>query len=318
VTTETRQQRRYPWIAALLSLITPGLGHIYCGELAKGLLLAFLYAVLLPLCASVGAWISLPSACGIPCSMEYGVLVALAAVFVLWIAAVVSSFRSALRTRYDYKRKEYNKWGVYLLLFLTFSGSSIAAAFSIRAGLVVPFRIPTASNYPTLVKGDQFFANKIVYWRQEPRRGDLVVFDSGQYRNGRRDLYIKRIVAIGGDTVEIRNNSLFINGTQLYRDEILERTEEAQKREYPGRVYMEENDGASYMICLLDKPSSYKYTTNFPHMVVPQGHCFLLGDNRNLSKDSRYAGTSPLSSIVGRADFRYYPAQSWRRFGRIQ
>lgn len=166
---------------------------------------------------------------------------------------------------------------------------AILLAVVIRTVFFAPFRIPTGSMRPTLMEGDRILVNKIVYgvrvpftrWRvippfREPRRGDLVVFRSP---DGRRD-FIKRLVAAGGDEVEIRDLHLWVNGRPL--------TDPPVFRELV--YYNREPYGE------LGKP-----------IVIPPDHYFFLGDNSAQSRDSRYFGPLPKWHLVGRAFVIVWP-----------
>lgn len=149
----------------------------------------------------------------------------------------------------------------------------VAAAFVlallIQQFVVKPFGIPSESMEPTLLKGDRVLVNRLAYRFGEPQRGDIVVFRPPL---GRED-YIKRIVAVGGDTVAVRGGKLFING-------------EAQEE-----PYLKEQ----------------KIQGQFDEVVVPEGSYFMMGDNRNNSGDSRVFGPVEKGSILGKAFLVYWP-----------
>ena len=138
------------------------------------------------------------------------------------------------------------------------------------------------SMYPTLQEKDRLFANKISLYLSGPDRGDVVVLKAPDSPG--KD-YIKRVIAVGGDTVEIKDGKVYLN-------------EELLKEDY------------------IDK-DSYTNVYSQSYWNVPEGQVFLLGDNRGegASKDSRYFGCIPLDSIKGITIFRYFPLDS--RFGKI-
>jgi len=162
------------------------------------------------------------------------------------------------------------------------------AALLIRTLLFAPFMIPTGSMRPTLMEGDRILVNKIVYGVRvpfsgqrflrfkAPRRGDLVVFRSPDRT---RD-YIKRLVAVGGDTVEIRQGRLWLN------DQLVNEPEAFQELAYYNR-------GA--------------YGQEGKKITVPEGHFFFLGDNSASSRDSRYFGYLPEVHLIGRAFVIVWP-----------
>ncbi len=154
---------------------------------------------------------------------------------------------------------------------------ALIVALVIRAFFLQAFFIPSASMADTLVVDDRVLVNKLSYDFAEVSRGDIVVFerpDEG-IDDGINDL-IKRVVGLEGERVEVRNSSLVINGTPL---------EES---------YIEE--GETY--------------PDFGPVTVPEGHVFVMGDNRDDSRDSRAFGPVPESEIVGRAFIRIWPITS--------
>ena len=217
-----------------------------------------------------------------------------------------------------YQLKDYNNRIVYILLLLLITTGSAGSAFYLRGQLLEAFRIPVASNYPTILPGDRILANKIAYKSSDPKRGDLIVFINPA---NRRQNYIKRIVGLPGDTVEIRDNVVYINDRKLeirkLDDSSLDKIRiKIQGKLLEGDVYEETNVDAKYKI-LLAKPPHDKTSPDFAQITVPKHHCFVLGDNRNNSFDSRNFGAVPLATIKGRADYLYWCAKDWSRFGRL-
>jgi len=306
-----RTKRRKPLTAAVLSLIMPGLGHVYCGRIVKGIILAFLGSILVPV---IFGTLSVSHS-------SVRVAVIIAALFmsvVVELVAIIDSWYTARHTAPDYTLKDYNKWYVYLILILMSTGNSTQISFNVRANLVEAFRVPVASNYPTIIPNDRFLANKLAYENCDPERGDLIVFVSTE---NRRVNYIKRVVAVAGDTVEIRNRQLYINGEKVERHKLprsaLDNIRiEVKGQPLEGEVFEEINGDAKYTI-FLAKPAHDEASPDFAAITVPEHHCFVLGDNRSLSRDSRHFGTVPLATVKGRADYLYCPAKDWSRFGRI-
>jgi signal peptidase I len=154
-------------------------------------------------------------------------------------------------------------WMGQLVLLLV---AAAVLAFGVRTFLVQPFLIPSSSMEGTLIVGDTVLVNMSAYWFAEPAPGDIVVFVSP--RDASTDL-IKRVVAVGGDTVDIRDGVVYINGTRLVEPYVNTR--------YPDHYYA-------------DAP-----------LTVPQDMVYVLGDNRANSADSRFVGPQPLSALIGKA-----------------
>lgn len=144
-------------------------------------------------------------------------------------------------------------------------------ALIIRSFLFTPFYIPSPSMEPTLYPGDRIIVNRLAYRLGEPQRGDIVVF---RYPLDPSRDYVKRVVAVGGDIVEVRDNVLYING--------------------------QPQPPASYL------PPGVVYS-DFGPIKVPPNNYFMMGDNRNNSADSRVWGTLDRKLIIGKAVLVYWP-----------
>jgi len=305
------KNRRWPWLAVTLSVIMAGLGHIYCGRFVKGLVLTFLSCILIPVISGI-------LSVGHSSVRIVVIITALLASSVVWLFAIIDSGYTAKRTADSYTPKDYNRWYVYVILVMMGTGGSSQIAFNVRATLLEAFRVPSASNYPTIELNDRLLANKIAYKNSDPKRGDLIVFLNPE---DRQENYIKRVVAIAGDTVEIKDGQLYINDEKLQRQVLAQSTLDNIRVEVAGEplegdVFYETNGNAKYKIFLAGPPHN-QASSDFAKITVPEHHCFVLGDNRNLSRDSRHFGPIPLATVKGRADYLYWPAKDWSRFGRI-
>jgi len=303
--------RRKPSAAIALSLIMPGLGHIYCGRIVKGIILAFLSSIFIPI---IFGTLSVSHS-----AVRIAVIISsLFASLVVWLIATIDSWYTARQAKESYVFKDYNRWYVYIILILMSTGGSIQIAFHIRSTLVQAFIVPTASNYPAIVPGDRFLANKLAYKTTDPQRGDIVVFPNPQ---NRRQKQVKRVVGLAGDTVEIKNGQLYINDEKLPREKLPQSTLENIKVKIKGQplegdIFYETNGNAKYKIFMAKSPLD-KTPPDFARITIPKSHCFVLGDNRNMTYDSRNYGSVPLATIIGRADYLYFPAKDFSRFGRF-
>jgi len=151
----------------------------------------------------------------------------------------------------------------------------------VRSFVVEPFYIPSQSMYPTLTVNDQIAVEKFSKLFAAPRRGDLVVFSppkefyqaKGLVKANRATL-IKRVVGVGGDTVEMRDGALLLNGNRVYEPYV--------------------RDAAKYTL---------------PALTVPPGSIFVLGDNRNVSDDSHLWGPLPADNVIGKAFYLLWPIE---------
>lgn len=221
---------------------------------------------------------------------------------------------------------------------------ALLLALVIRTVLIQPFSIPSGSMRPTLLEGDYLFVTKWAYgysrhslpyspnlfsgriWGAEPARGDVAVF---KYPPNPSLDYIKRVVGLPGDTLQMRDGVLHINGEPLPREMIgLIEDVDITELSRPVEVWRETMpNGVTYDTLDLTPNSIGDNTREFQ---VPAGHFFMMGDNRDNSTDSRFTvGYVPYDHLVGRANIIFFsmsggasPLEIWRwptevRFGRI-
>jgi signal peptidase I len=235
------------------------------------------------------------------------------------LVAIIDSYYTARHTKVDYELKDYNRWYVYMLLILGSilgsTGGGLGYALNVKDNLIEAFSTATSSMYPTLVQGDRFLANKINYKTSDTKRGDIVVFVSP---DNRRWNYVKRVVAVAGDTVEVKAGEVYVNGQKLERKSMGKSWFGLEGEKVEGEVFLERNGPAEYEIFLSKAdPEDEDVVTEFPQTTIGDNYCFVLGDNRNRSRDSRAFGSVPLTSVKGRADYLYFPGKDWSRFGRL-
>src|ERR1043166_889291 len=285
---------RRPWIAAILSLIMPGLGQVYVGLLARGLVFMFLCGI-----SSVVALLILSH----PTSWSWtlGCTAGLGQV-AIWIAGAIDSYRGALRCKPDYELKDYNRWCVYVLLLLMGTGSLLSYALNVRNQLMQAFRVPGASMYPTVSPRDRVLAIKNAYRGADPQRGDIVLLADPQNRHSFWNKWIKRVIAVAGDRVAVKDGNVYVNGVKLP----VQPVEPGSVSGTTGEIFYEENNGAKYRIFM----SQDHHIPDFPEIIVPKNECFVMGDNRNGALDSRSVGTIPITGIYGKFDYRYWPLAS--------
>ena len=161
---------------------------------------------------------------------------------------------------------------------------TLAVAFlvaqAVRTWVIQPFVVPTGSMLPTIQLSDQVLANKFIYRFTDPQRGDIVVLDDP---DGKVTTLIKRVIAVGGQTIDLQNGRVVVNGQAL-------------------------TEPYSHGLPSIPLRGS---TITFPYK-VPADSVWVMGDNRTDSQDSRWFGAVPMSSVHGRAFFIYWP---WSRIG---
>ena len=149
--------------------------------------------------------------------------------------------------------------------------AAFVLALLVQQFIVKPFAIPSPSMENTLLEGDRVLVNRLVYHFHPPHRGDVIVFHPPGTVS--KDPFIKRVVAVGGDTIAVHNGDLYLNGVAQ---------DEPYVKEHP-------IDG------------------EYPETKIASGFVWAMGDNRNNSGDSRVFGPVPLSSIMGEAFAIYWP-----------
>jgi signal peptidase I len=208
---------------------------------------------------------------------------------------------------------------------------AIGLALVLRFFVVSAYKIPTGSMAPTLKVGDFIFAYKLPYGfrvpfssirfgaQSIPERGEVVVF---RYPGNESITYVKRVVGLPGDRIAIKNRKLVVNEKEAQYEEV----SPDFIKDLPGQEYysaLRENMNGSTRMVIKSRTDEADF---FGPVVVPPGHIFVLGDNRDSSDDSRYWGTVPIKNLEGRvvmvwmsfdwinrwADGRY-PSIRWER-----
>ncbi|MDH4273059.1 MAG: signal peptidase I, partial [Candidatus Aminicenantes bacterium] len=255
-----------------LSLLFSGLGQVYNGKAGLGIVFFLISAAPLLLWGVLG-W-----------SRHFLGLVALFIVgIVLWLFIAVHAFLQARRTR-ETELKRYQKTAVYAFFIIISLGSTfVPARVWMRPFLgISPYRMYTTPMMPTLHQDDRLMTNPRAYRSQAPQRGDLIIFE---YPRDPTKQFIMRVIALEGETIEIKNKQAFINGGPLQE---------------PYKIH--------------EDAATDSARDNFGPLKIPAGHCFVLGDNRDNSNDSRFWGTVPLASVKGQALYVYW-AKDKKRIG---
>lgn len=161
-------------------------------------------------------------------------------------------------------------------------GIAIVLALVIRTFLFAPFLVDGASMMPTLENEERLIVNKLIYYIQEPKPGDIIVFHATKEKD-----YIKRVIATEGQTVEMKDDQLYIDGKPV---------DEPYLEEYKKQA----------------KAENYVLTEDFGPEKVGKGEIFVMGDNRRNSTDSRVIGPVPVKNVVGRSELIIWPLDKIR------
>jgi signal peptidase I len=174
---------------------------------------------------------------------------------------------------------------------------AIVLALVIRTLFVQAFEVPSESMVNTLLIGDHLLVGKFIYGTKipftdkrvltfkDPQRGDIIVFKSGFPPP--KDIFIKRCIGVPGDTIQVKDKILYVNGKPQVEPYVINRDDR-------------------------DLPAVVAPRDNFGPITVPAGKYFMMGDNRDFSYDSRFWGFVPRKSIQGQAWVIYWPLDRWR------
>ncbi len=199
--------------------------------------------------------------------------------------------------------RQWLEWRMFIFLFCF-------VWVPLRSAVIDYSPVPTGSMNPTILEGDVVWVNKLAYglrvpltrlylthWA-EPQRGDIVVVLSPQ--DGTR--LVKRVVGVPGDTLAMRDNHLFLNGTPLdYAPASARYGETIARKLRPHAFFAEENlAGVEHAVMGLQVTQVAQRT--FPELTVPAGRYFLMGDSRDNSRDSREFGLAERDAILGKAE----------------
>lgn len=308
-----RLAARRPLLAKAAALVLPGLGQVYNGEIWKGLALFSLLTLCTPVFASLAVWTHTRGSWAL---VVLGVVLAIA----IYVYAIVDAYRTARRAGATYVLQPYNRPSAYLALFL--GGYFFVLSPTVRhtkENVLELFKVPSSSMLPTIVAGDRFFADKSVNrpGGKNVWRGAVAVFI---YPNNRTAMYVKRIIGLPGDKIEIKGTSIEVNGKSIEREPVLDLGDQRLNRLLEqGVAYREEGDRGSYVV--LWKRDPPKDAPRAPlSLTVPNGAVFVLGDNRDAAQDSRQFGVVPLADVAGigrQIWFSKGPGGiDWRRIGK--
>lgn len=207
----------------------------------------------------------------------------------------------------------------------------ILVVFLIRSFIAEPFKIPSGSMMPTLLAGDYILVNKFTYGLRipilndvlidinEPDHGDVIVFHFPP--NPKLD-YIKRVVGLPGDVIEYQEKQLVVNGKPISQAKKGDyRYLDDKQHEIKATHYEEQLFDAAHDILTIDRFTPYEMgmpghkLMNGKSITVPEGHYFVMGDNRDNSSDGRVWGFVPNENLVGKAFFIWFNFEDFGRIG---
>jgi signal peptidase I len=282
---EETSRPRKPWLAALVSLFVPGLGHVYAGRLGRGLVLFGVRAVVL---LRTFVLVHGPVAD----ATLVGFAAAIAAEAVVTLFAVADAWRIARQGRAVYAVREFQRPAVYGLMLAVAVVSVVAPSLLLGTRAWGASKLRGDNMRPNLLAHDRVFINYARLDAGTVERGDVVahVDEKGM-------TFLHRVVGLPGDRIALDDGIVVLNGT-------LRRTDgrpDGFVREWLG-----------------DRGHLVSPSGDFAEVTVPGGEYFVLGDNRGASRDSRSLGTIPRAAIVGRAEYVLWDGGAWTRTGAIR
>ena len=261
----TFTKSRRVWLAALLSLLGGPLGQVYSGHFGRGVLLWLIGATLFPILWFLAVFLPLGGR-----TLWLLLLSALAFPVVLAVDAFLLARRDP-----GGPLKRYQRWWIYMLLFLAFFVANRAVAYAIRSLVAESVVVAARAMSPAIQAGDCVLVDKCCSGVDRLRRGDIVAFVSGSPGS---PLFVMRVAGLPGETIEIRNERVLINGLEW------------------------EDDNAVFEGSL----TSQVDLANFGPLEIPSDNFFVLGDNRRVSKDSRLLGPVSFADFHGKVRMIYW------------
>jgi signal peptidase I len=275
--------------ALLLSMFMPGLGQVYNGDVSKGISQFLLFAFSIP----IFCWLAMHGPdFGLWLLILVGVLLAIG----VYLLSCIDAFKRAKHLGENYQLGPYNKPYVYIsMIFFGYFFVLGQLNEYTTAHLVQLYVVPSTSMTPGLMKGDRFFVDKNVNSPDSKRslkRGDIATFI---YPNDRTAIYVKRIIGLPGDKVEMNGTDVLVNGKNIVDTGIAGAASDHL-------ILHEKSDsGETYTVY-------WKTNSQGSHLsvTVPDGQIFILGDNRDDAVDSRKFGTVPVADVNGVAKQVWY------------
>ena len=276
---------RKPWVAAVLSLLCPGLGQFYNGDWIWPLISVFIGSAM----TIVATYVLFDSLVKLVIAIVIG--------FVFDSIFAVHAYYQAKRVG-EIAPRSYHSWWGYILF------AALLYAVPDGYGYLIPrrflsFEIPSQSMVPTLLVGDRLVADGWAFLKDGPKVGDVIVFD---YPQDHQIKYVKRVIGLPGDEVSVKHGRITRNGTELsYAGE----SQTVAIDVSGGYDKFSETIGAVAHAVYFSRMMS---AAEFGPIKVPEGKYFVMGDNRDRSSDSRVWGFVKREEIIAKMSYVYF---SW-------
>jgi signal peptidase I len=306
-------RERKPLFALALSFLLPGLGQLYNGKPRKGILF-FVASLILPF-----LFFQL-SVVGPNQILIVFLVLSLASDPGVFIWAARDAWKQAKRMEKGYKLKVYNRLYVYLLLVIVLNLFTFGLMVNWQkiCFFALPYRMQTGSMAPTILPGDLIMVDKRIDHASKNlglKRGELVVF---RYPRDKNMHFIQRIIGLPGDKIELRGMELYVNGKKWTAQGVPRLKRRGDENIKKGTIaFYEKGDSGTYGVFYLQGAARKDLSVS-----VPEGCCFVLGDNRDISADSRHWGFVPLIDIVSKPRLVYFSINPeggvrWGRIGKV-
>lgn len=322
--------RRKPWLAGVLSLCVVGLGQVYNGQALKGVLVHCLAWIVGLACIAIMLELSFA---------PWNIALPLGILLTYHLYILVDAITTARRTRDTFQPRFYNTWYIYLAFIVL----PVFVIWSIRNIWIQSFTIPSVAMEKTLLVGDYFLVDKFRYRLAPPQHFEVIVF---RYPWEEDRHFIKRIIALPGERVQLRDRQVYVNERPLQEPYTHYTAPESQKKQFgPVRVPTHGDTieiRSDQRLYVNGEPVPIPLGTYYPRddgtpmtgfavfygplfptgatlqkpigpFAVQDDYYFILGDNRDNSKDSQYWGFVPRANVLGTAKRLYW---SWDRAAR--
>ena len=272
-----------PILSAVLSFVMPGLGQLRNGQLLKGIVFYVLYLIAF----FIFYFLNLLQTFN-------GLIIVFILSIGLYVFFIADAFYFAIKNN-GKKEKSFRKWPLYLVLIILHLIISSQLKDYINSNFITAHKVKTSSMEPTLMVGD-YFISDYRYYKKNPLKPNEVIVLRFPKDSDRK--FIERCIAIGGQVVEIKNKRVFVDG-KIFPDSL-------KTQFIDTRIISEEmNDPEIH-------PENMGNRDNYGPLTVPGDHCFVLGDNRDNSYDSRYWGFISIKDVIAKPLYTYWARDKTR------